>query len=408
MKKINLLSSSWLIVIGLLLSMNVFAQSNTYTCNLICANQTSHIMAGVQVDLYDSNDNFFGTTTTNDQGYFTFNDLTIGESYSAKFEYDAENTYVDLEDVFTLLSYLVGYVELDEYRIISADVNGDDNVNFQDFITMLVDYYILQIPFPVGDWYLPDWDFIMTADKATGGPTYTTATGDLTNDDPDKQYYHTQLAYTPIVDIDQSEAVIPVYFNEEVITSGIGLVLGYNDELVEITRIESSIKDMNYHVNNGEIRIGWADPTNIYTFKPDQAIINVYVKQKQTNSFDQVERLNLLDGTHILNKMGEKYSYVDFNSPEFNLKSSITDNLSQEIIYPNPCVSYINVNMDNQLTEDVDFMIYNSLGQIVYSEKMNTSNSQTQVNTQNLENGVYFYKINYQSKPITGSFTVRK
>lgn len=407
MKKINLLSSAWLIVIGLLLSMNSYSQES-YSCNLICANQTSHIMAGAQVDLYDSNNNFFGTTFTNDQGIFTFDNLIVGENYTAKFTYDAENTYVDLADVFILLRYLVGLTDLDEYRLISANVNGDDRIDYHDFMTMLIDYYILQIPFPVGDWYLPDWNFTMTADKATGGPTYASATGQLEDEDPNKEFYHTQLNYTPIVDVEQTEMVIPVYFNETIETSGVGLVLAYNNDLIEVTRIESVIEGMNYNVNNGEIRIGWADCNNLYKFNADEALINVHIKQKSSNSMDQIERLTLVEGTHILNKSGEKYPYVEFSSPEFNLKSNNIDYVHQEIIYPNPCTTHFNLNIDNPNEENLELLIYNSLGQLVHSESINHSETQKQVNIQNLDNGVYFYQINYQSKSLTGSVTVRK
>lgn len=407
MKKINLLSSSWLIVIGLLLSVNSFAQSS-YSCNLICANQTSHVMAGVQVDLYDSNNEFFGSTFTNDQAYFAFDNLIDGETYTAKFTYDAENTYVDLADVFILLRYLVGLTDLDEYRLISADVNGDDAVNYSDFWTMLIDYYILQIPFPVGDWYLPDWTFEMSDDKATGGPTYGSVNGQLEDDDPDKQLYHTQLNYSPIVEVDQEEVIIPVYFNETIETSGVGLVLSYNSDLVEVVKIESVIKGINYNVNNGEIRIGWADCNQLYKFNTDEALVNIHIKQKGSNSIDQIERLILSESTHILDKSGEKYSYVEFNSPEFNLKSSINESQNLETIYPNPCSTHFNINIDNQDEEELELLIYNSLGQLVYSETINQIDSQKQVDVQNFENGVYFYKINYQTKSLTGSVTVRK
>ena len=393
---------------GLLLGTvftNSYAQTDNYTCNIICLNQPDHIMSGVKVNLFDSDNDFVATTYTNSEGYFFFQELTIGESYSAKFEYDAENTYIDLADAFSILSYTYGYIDLDETQMIAADVTGNGLVDRDDFWTLLFDYYIMGQPLPVGDWYLPDWNFEMTDMKATGGPSGSCANGTINNDTGDnKSAYNTLMTYTSTTELSDNELVIPIYFNEVINTNGVGIMLSYNNDLIDIIDIESPIKDLNYNVNNGEVRIGWAEK-DTYKFDLETPVVNIRIKQKPNVSSEQIEYFELMDGTHILDNKGQIIPFVDFASIQF--KTTIQDiNSEVSTAYPNPCNELFTLNLDTD--GKVEVKIYNTTGQLVENYYSTASNQELHINTRNLQGGLYLYQINYQSKSIQGSITVRK
>lgn len=407
MKNTKLFLAFFSLILATIFSTNSYAQTDDYSCNIICLNQPDHIMEGVEVNLFDSNNEFISTTYTDSEGYFYFEDLMIGESYTAKFEYNAENTYVDLSDAYRLLHYLWGNIEFDENQMIAADVTGDGQVSGNDFWTLLFDYYIMGQPLPAGDWYLPDWYFEINDLKATGGPSGTIATGNLNNDDDgsDKAILNAMMTYTSTTELlGNEELIVPIYFNESISTNGIGIILNYNNELIDVLEIESSIDDLNYNIDNGEIRIGWIGKET-YKFDDETPVVNIKIKQNTKHNSEQIEYFKIMEGTHILDNKGQIIPYINFSSIQFKTTAQDLIN-SNTAAYPNPCNESFNINMDTD--GKVEVMIYNTVGQMIESYYSTVSNQELQINTKNLDGGLYFYQIHYQSKSVQGSITVRK
>lgn len=405
MKNTKLFLAFFSLILITILPINSYAQTDNYSCNVICLNQPDHIMEGVEVNLFDSQSNFIASTITNSEGYFNFDDLMIGESYRAKFQYDVENTYIDLADAFSVLFYIYGYIEFDEVQMIAADVTGDGQINYSDFRTILFDYYIMGKPLPVGDWYLPDWNFEMTALKATGGPSGTVANGTINNSNgDDKSGYKPMMNYQSVVELGAEEILIPIYFTEMINTNGIGLVLNYDKELLEVLAVESSINDLKYNIDNGEIRIAWTGEET-YKFDPESPIVNIRIKQKAGLSSEQISHFEIIEGTHILDQKGQILAYVDFSSVSF--KTTVENNMTAaNLAYPNPCKESFNISINTD--GKVEVIIYNTMGQMMESYYSTVSNQELRINTRNLHSGLYHYQINYQSKSIHGSIRVQK
>lgn len=403
MKNTKIFLTSWIIFIGLLIGFSSFAQTDSYSCNLVCLNQPDYVFEGVQVDLYNQDGQFLETTFTDSEGFFHFQELQIGNQYTAKFSYDASNDFVDLSDAFSLLSYLSGNIDFNEAQLIAADVNGNNQVNMGDFVTILVKYYILQQPFPVGDWILPDWEFVMTAEKTTGGPSGGIASGNLNNDVPDKDFYQIAMGYNDIVEFENSELIVPIYFDHQVSLSGAGIVLSFNNDLFEITNIESSLEDFQYHVADGKVRVAWVNekPTKFSTESP---FINIHLKQNYYTNKPEVESFNVMEGTHILNEKGQKTPFVGLVSNEF--KTVSIGQLGSNRVYPNPCSDHVFVTIPADVN-NVDVKIYNILGQLVLAEKYSNVDQQIEIQTQGLDNGQYYYQINYLSKSFSGPLSIR-
>lgn len=79
------------------------------------------------------------------------------------------------------------------------------------------------------------------------------------------------------------------------------------------------------------------------------------------------------------------------------------DEAFQWLVYPNPFSSNVTVQLDKETTSTIgaEISIFNSLGTVVYTGK--TSNSQTTINLDNLENGVYFVQVS-----VDGQTAVKK
>ncbi|MFT5820602.1 MAG: hypothetical protein ACI8ZM_001847 [Crocinitomix sp.] len=70
---------------------------------------------------------------------------------------------------------------------------------------------------------------------------------------------------------------------------------------------------------------------------------------------------------------------------------SIEEDLKVTVsVYPNPASSFVNVVMDNE-HNNVDFTLYNILGEAVVTAKLNAGKNEVALNK--LPNGVYFYSI---------------
>jgi len=119
-------------------------------------------------------------------------------------------------------------------------------------------------------------------------------------------------------------------------------------------------------------------------------------------------------GTFSIAGWGGQY---DFSSPYdafYQLTPCSTANLTDVArvennsdavnVYPNPARSILNVDSDLNIES---IQIHNTLGQLVYNQ-MNINTNNTQVNTNNLENGVYIISIQTANRIMTQQFQVVK
>lgn len=65
-------------------------------------------------------------------------------------------------------------------------------------------------------------------------------------------------------------------------------------------------------------------------------------------------------------------------------------------VFPNPAIDYINI--QGTIEENTYFSLYDTFGQEVVNENLKTSSSINQIRLNNLSNGIYFWKINSNSK----------
>ena len=83
--------------------------------------------------------------------------------------------------------------------------------------------------------------------------------------------------------------------------------------------------------------------------------------------------------------------------------NSITNNQDKVIVYPNPVVNKINLEIKSQSSQNADIRLYNVNGNKVFSGKkhLQTGNNHITIN-KNFAPGVYFYQIETAKKVMTG------
>jgi len=115
-----------------------------------------------------------------------------------------------------------------------------------------------------------------------------------------------------------------------------------------------------------------------------------------TSSYDQlIENLN-----DLFNRMDDGEIIVP------NESLSVAENDTQKSfikVYPNPSRKSIYINIVSEATVDVEYSIYNSMGNILLNDLMKT-NSQNKVDISKLKKGVYIIKLHYNNKAYQRKF----
>jgi hypothetical protein len=97
------------------------------------------------------------------------------------------------------------------------------------------------------------------------------------------------------------------------------------------------------------------------------------------------------------------YGIPNFNQALINGTLGFVSNESKDFnIYPNPVTNYFSVQLPNYI-ENASISVYNSLGQNVLENKLSNNNSK--ISLEELESGVYIYKIGANNFSKTGKIS---
>jgi hypothetical protein len=71
-------------------------------------------------------------------------------------------------------------------------------------------------------------------------------------------------------------------------------------------------------------------------------------------------------------------------------------------VYPNPSTGIINISWSEDLkNQQIDFLLFNMLGQAVKSTVISTVNENSLINIEELSNGIYFYFVKQQNNTLS-------
>jgi hypothetical protein len=155
----------------------------------------------------------------------------------------------------------------------------------------------------------------------------------------------------------------------------------------------------------GNLANGWAQPGTVQYYKltpPAKELLYSITLQVYTSDDVQYKYFRVIDGvpswdngewTGDPNRMVAVASDTIFN--DIWGTTGIIDNNIDAIrsLFPNPCQSYLNVTLNNDINQVNSIEIHNILGELVYTLENLSMQKEIRLSTSDLTNGLYFLTI---------------
>jgi hypothetical protein len=129
--------------------------------------------------------------------------------------------------------------------------------------------------------------------------------------------------------------------------------------------------------------------------------VDLYNQPAPTGTFNIAGWVTQFDPT---NPRNEGYSLVPCSAINITSTQKIENNSTRVAIYPNPTYGQLNIESEVEIES---IQIHSVLGQLVFNQ-MNVSAMNTQINTGNLENGIYIISIQTEEHVMTQQIKVMK
>ncbi len=407
MKRISI---QQLALLAMLLIFSSLGAQNTITGVIYYHENDEDPLPNVTVELYDSNDVLFATTTTNDAGEFEFTSIPAGEYYILS-DATLVSGDITMEDADLVLDYLNGTNGLNEYEFEAADINGNGNVNHGDY------QQIVNKVLGHGNAFPDEWKFEEIAIDFTardfGEDTtevWGTSTGDVEGiwkpGGRDLDVLE-ELQFANVVNLEETELVISSSYNDFI--NGFNLNLTYPADLIEITDVIGPDENFRYRLdeNNGVLNVFWLDENAergiMYT---GENLFKVKVRQIQNSTQTEEGMFTLSEGGMVLDARSNKIEDISIKLP---MISTTSNKLELEIAgYPNPVKNNFNFSITSPKSNNASIQVYDLVGRLVKETNNVIIYKGVQLinmNTENLPVGHYVYKIRMRGiNDVSGRF----
>ena len=355
-------------------------------------------MNTVKVYLTGSNAVVHGpyTTSTNvGNGYYTvslpYDDYTVSATLSA--------TWAGASAVDALITelYTAGYVTLAPLRYKAANVNGLAPVNATDALLIKQRIVGAISSFPAGDWVFED-AIVHAFSGSVSGSFKGICTGDVNGSDvPSGVKSVSSIASTEdeIMTVQVNKSfTYDLRISQPVQLGAMTLFLGYNQDLFEVEKLNTSLDGMSYTINNGRIAIAWSN-LNARQLQANDAVISLQMKARR--AVDEPVRIFAIQqgsefgdpGANVLTDMNLKLSKV---------VTGTTANNFSVFNYPNPFVNSTTLVYQLPAAGEVHLIITDLYGKQVATLVNGTEEAGMHTfsfvpGNFNMASGVYLYKL---------------
>ncbi len=368
----------------------------------------------VNVDLRDMYGVVMATTSThfdfvNGLGYYEFYNIPDG-NYTLDVSTNIPIGGVNATDALAIKFHSIaqpGFI-LTGLPLTAADVNLSGTVNATDALYVVYRTINYITAFPSGDW-------------AFDNVPVTLAGSPITNDFMAECYGDVNMSYIPsgykssfdyelLVDgikyIEPgSEFELPVRIDRETIMGAMTLNFSYSDELVDVIDITVPDNDnMLYTIEDGIIRIGWANTSALYLNADD---VVVTLKLKALTDFTSADQLIALsDGVEFADEYAGVIASLSLKMAQIETSFG-TAGYALSHNYPNPFMEYTDIEYTIPETGKVVINVYDVLGNKIStlvdaSQDAGTYTTRFIVNDNNP--GVYIYEL--QVEGVTSNYNI--
>jgi hypothetical protein len=317
----------------------------------------------VEATLYDASGSVAGVATTDENGYFSFNNVQEG-IYQVGFETNLEGATVGINDALNVLYYHLGLLNFTPIQLLAMDVTADGQVNMADFNYILVQYFIYGQDFPVGEWVFEQAEVSTSSregDITIGGSRTGDTEGILVPTGRNLADAY-QIECTEFKQAAKGELLeLPLRLNtlnREFM--GYGLVVTFDPRLVELVNVEPAGTDAQLSVKGNEIRMSWLN-TALSQENIQQETLATFTVRLLTDKLPADGKIfEVKPESHVINTSGKKMPYLSFEMP--GIKSTNTNSFA---VYPNPATDFAMLSFELEDAAMLELYITNASGQLV-------------------------------------------
>lgn len=355
----------------------------------------------VTVILKDSLGIILDSKITLEDGKYHFDNLDEG-TYNIEALTSLSPGGIDMEDAYLIELYLNNLYTFTTIQKLAADVDGDGAVTWDDHNIITDWWFLYGYPFPVGDWVFETLQISVMGKDSIDGGMDGSSTGDVDGvwEPGDKPSPYILLEKNDIIQATSNEEFeIEIKTTDIIHISGMGLIIDYPGELVEVEGITSKIEDFSFNITDEDIRISWIDPIREgLIFDNNEAVITL--KLKTTSEFVNNSSINLSinSASHLLDKKGKKYDEITFNIPVVKSTEMLCE-LNEN--YPNPFNKYTNIEYKLADEGNVSLKIFDINGKEVaclLNDFQKEGIYKLTFDGSNFNPGTYIYKIDVKGK----------
>jgi len=311
---------------------------------------------------------------------------------------------VNATDALIVKKHAIGAFPLSDLRRQAADVNLSNAVNATDALTISKRTIGLISSFPAGDWVF-EKDSVKVQSQDIIHDFQGICTGDVNGSylPPTRSRNETvTLIYSGKISVvSNQDFEIPVKTTADITVGAITLGLTYPADLIEVKGVYSKAKGLIHKLDNGTVKIAWADPIPVTFSKNDSIVI---LKCSGYSSAAGTFQLGLSPGGELAGPDATVIQGVVLSSPTVELNLATGNNNGLEIPkyfslsqnYPNPFSKITEMEYELPEAGDVTLTIYNLLG-VSISEVIHAHQPAgkyiVKYDGTSLASGVYVYEI---------------
>lgn len=385
-----------LCLVLLLTSTSVFSQGgNGFVGEVLY--QNSYPLSGVTAYLHAPGGEIIATDTSDINGQYGFENLPDG-NYTVTFETEQDAGGIELSDVYDLLYYFQDDIALTPIQALAANVNGDGDINMDDYNQILNGYLNQGNPFPTGSWVFETLSVTIPIQSRDGLSKSGSSSGDVNGSlvpDPKSNQIFTN---NPTINL-TSDPRKPIEFDlsggQSIQIAGMHLVIEVPEGL-EVISVNTPVIGASICIKENQIKVTWLDASmKGYDITESDPLVVINAKPTSLSRDGKSFSLRLGDQSHFMNLDGELISGVSLVLPTINLTLRNELTLSA---YPNPFMDY--ATLDYQLPQDGQIMIalYDQSGRMVQEVEngaMTAGNHQAKIDGSLLLPGIYYYSIRF-------------
>jgi len=343
----------------------------------------------VNLSLTDISGVVVATTTTELNGSYTFPNVPYG-TYSMTAQTNISAGGVSMGDAFLMFLHLCNIYPFTPIQELAADVDGDGDVTWDDYWTVVIGWFVQGYPFPVGPWTFEDVTFTLTGTKTNvptmGGSsagdvngTFVPATRDLTAIEATYTNKHADNNFS-----------VEIYAKDVTEAAAMGMVISYPSSMVDVSNVSFQLGEPNIAVENGQIRLSWINQSNgSASVSPDMPVVVINGKTNSNYNGSDIKFV-IEPASHFCNYKGEEID-TRYTLPLItNSGSYLASN------YPNPFSASTNITYSLPVDAKVNISLFNQQGQMVRVIKDAVENAGTHnivFDSNGLEAGIYYYTL---------------